>query len=228
MLIIIDARLVEEAIIALKEIGDVFLLKSDNIVYESIKGHPDIFLTQIDDLVVMAPNAPTALKEILKKHRIPFLRGKAKLGKKFPETAYYNAVCTADFVIHKEGLTDTCILHETAKKKTINVSQAYTRCNLLPLPDGSFITSDKGIEKNLMAQGLQAYYFDSEDVLLAGQDHGFFGGAMGIYQGKLYIIGSLRYYNQAEALKDLCLSKALEIVELYDGPLIDGGGIFFL
>ena len=197
MLIIIDARLPEEAILSLKKIGDVFLLYSDNIVYESIKGHPDIFLTQIDDLVVMAPNAPIALKEALKKHRIPFLKGKTKLGKSFPNTVYYNAVCTTDFIIHKEGLTDGCILHETTKKKHISVSQAYTRCNLMTLPDSSFITSDKGIEKSLKAQSLEVYFFNSEDVQLSGQDHGFIGGAMGVSENKLYLIGNLKFYHQA-------------------------------
>jgi hypothetical protein len=228
MLIIIDARLPENAITKLKKLGEVFLLKSDNIVYESISGHPDIFITQIDELVVMAPNAPIALKEALKKNRIPFLKGKAKLSKRFPDTVYYNAVCTADFLIHKEGHTDACILHETTKKKYINVSQAYTRCNLMKLPDDSFITSDKGIEKSLKAQGIEVYYLYSDDVELSGQDHGFIGGTMGVLENKLYIIGSLSYYQQATALKDICSSKGLEIVELYDGPLIDGGGIFFL
>lgn len=228
MLIIIDSRLPEKAISSLRSIGDVFKLKSDNIVYDSIQGHPDIFLLQMEELVIMAPNAPIELKEIFKKHRITFLKGKDKLGAKFPKTAFYNAVATKDYLIHKKGLSDSCILHENNKKEFIDVSQAYTRCNLLHLKDNTFITSDRGIEKSLKQKGLDVHYFESDDVLIEGQEHGFIGGALGVYENSVYIIGSLSHYSEGEKLKNLIESNNMGIVELYDGPLIDGGGIFFL
>jgi len=227
MLIIIDARIPQEAKDFLGNIGEVFQLHSKNIVYDSIKGHPDIFLLQMEELVIMAPNAPIKLKEIFKKHRIPFLWGKTKLGKEHPETVHYNAVCTKDFLIHKEGLTDSCILHETEKKKFIPVSQAYTRCNLLSLSDGSFITSDRGIDKRLTNEGLEVYYFNSDDVVLEGQEHGFLPGAMGVFNKSVYILGHLGFYSEGERLRQLMASKNMDIIELYKGPIIDGGGIFF-
>ncbi|NOR87779.1 MAG: hypothetical protein GQ527_09235 [Bacteroidales bacterium] len=228
MLIIIDARIPEEAINSLKKTGNVFLLKSNDIVYDSIQGHPDIFMLQLDDFVIVAPNSPKELIEKLKEYRIPFLRGKSKLGKKFPETVYYNAVSTPKYLVHKEGLTDSCVVHETIKKKFINVSQAYTRCNLLSLPDGSFITSDKGIESSLSNKGIEVHYFSSEDVLLSGQDHGFIPGACGIFDNDIYLIGSLDHYSEGERFRQLIVSKGMNIVELYQGPLIDGGGLYFL
>lgn len=228
MLIIIDSRLPEEAIDSLSSIGEVFKLQSDNIVYNSIQGHPDIFLLQMEELVIMAPNAPFELKEVFKKHRITFLKGKDKLGAKFPKTAFYNAVATKKYLIHKKGLTDSCILHENHKKQFIDVSQAYTRCNLLHLKNNTFITSDHGIEKSLKQNGINVHYFESDDVKLEGQDHGFIAGAMGVFQDSVFIIGSLSQYKEGEKLKMLIESNNMKIVELYNGPLIDGGGIFFL
>jgi len=228
MLIIIDARIPEEAKNNLKKIGLVYELQSKDIVYDSIMGHPDIFLFQMTDLVILAPNAPLSLKKALKKERITFLRGKSKLSNKFPETVFYNAVYTKNFIIHKKGLSDSCILHETEKKEFIDVSQAYTRCNLIELPDGSFITSDKGIEKTLSEKGLEVHYFTSDDVLLQGQAHGFIGGCLGVLNDTVYIIGHLDFYQEGKRLRQLILEKGLNLVALYNGPLIDGGGLFFL
>ncbi len=228
MLIIIDSRIPQKAINSLKEIGEVFELLSKNIVYESIQGHPDIFLLQAGEILIMAPNAPVELKNILKKHRIPFLIGKSKLDREFPQTVFYNAVCTKDYLIHKKGYTDSCILQQTMNKQFIHVSQAYTRCNLLSLTDESFITSDKGIEKSLKEKGLEVHYFLSDDVLLEAQDHGFIGGTMGVFDDTVYILGHFSFYNEGKRLRDLITSKNMKIVELYKGPLIDGGGIFFL
>lgn len=228
MLIIIDARIPETAIERLKEYGTVFQLESFGTVYPSISGHPDIFMFQMEDIVIIAPNAPKSLIDALKQHRITFLKGKEKLGGKFPETSYYNAVSTPQYLIHKQEHTTSCILRHSSNKKFISVSQAYTRCNLLALPDGSFITSDKGIEKALKQEGMEVHYFIPNDVVLNGQDHGFLPGACGIFDNKVFFIGSLSQYTEGARLKELLESKGLSIEELYQGPMIDGGGIFFL
>lgn len=235
MLIIIDGRLPAMVSENLSQFGDVFGLVSSGIVYDSISGHPDIFMFQKDHLAIIAPNAPKALIEELKKYRIPFLRGREKLGAKFPETVWYNALCTSKYLIHQPQYTSNSILRQItqlpgdrADRQLITVPQAYTRCNLLSLPDGSFITSDKGIEKSLKQSGLEVHYFQSNDILLNGQDHGFLGGALGIFNNEIFIIGKLNHYSQGEDFKKLLDSKSLNYHELYNGPLIDGGGIFFL
>lgn len=228
MLIIIDGRLPASVSENLQKFGAIFQLESSGIVYDSISGHPDIFLFQKDHLVIVAPNAPKALIEELKKYRIPFLRGREKLGMQFPETAYYNAVSSPKYLIHRHQYSSICMLRQTTDKQFLAVPQAYTRCNLLYLPDGSFITSDRGIEKSLMQNSLEVTYFDSSDILLNGQDHGFLGGAMGVYKNDVFMIGSLDNYSHGKELAELLQSKSLKIHELYNGPLIDGGGIFFL
>ena len=228
MLIIIDSRMPETAIEKLQNFGTVFQLESFGTVYPSISGHPDIFMFQMEGLVIIAPNAPKSLIDTLKQHRITFLKGKEKLGNKFPETTYYNVVSTPKYLIHKQDHSTSCILRHSANKKFFSVSQAYTRCNLLPLPDGSFMTSDKGIEKGLIAEGLEVHYFAPDDVILKGQDHGFLPGACGVFENKVFFIGSLSQYADGARLRELLESKGLSIEELYQGPMIDGGGIFFL
>jgi len=228
MLIIIDARIPDEAIGNLRIVGEVFLLKSDKIVYDSIQGHPDVFMMQLEDLVIVAPNAPKDLFKTLQEHRIPFLKGKTKLNDTFPQTVYYNAVSTSDYIIHKKNYTDSCIIRQTDKKQFIEINQAYTRCNLIPLSNSCYITSDKSIEKTLLNQNLEVHYFTPETILLPGQKNGFIGGTMGLWQNKMFVIGKLNHYQEGEKLTELLNRKKIKIIELYNGPLIDGGGIFFL
>lgn len=228
MLIIIDARLPDSVYEYLESFGEVFLLESSGIVYDSISGHPDVFLTQMGNLVIVAPNAPKALIEVLKKHRIPFLRGKEKLGEKFPETSLYNAVCNSRYILHKKNHTSACVLRQIGNREFISVPQAYTRCNLLALTDGSFITSDPGIYSSLSQSNLEVHFFDSKDIILNGEKYGFLGGAMGIMDNEIFIIGHLDQFNYGQELKALLDLKGMKTHELYNGPLIDGGGILFL
>jgi len=228
MLIIIDAHLPDKVVENLRPFGNVFQLQSKDLVYDSISGHPDIFIFQMEKLVIIAPNAPQDMIDALKTHRIPFLKGKEKLGPKFPNTALYNAVTTNDFLIHRENHSTKCIHRLNETKKFIRVSQAYTRCNLLALPDGSFITSDLGIVKALQEEGIETHYFSSNDVILNGHDHGFLPGALGVFNQQVFILGSLEHFSEGERLTALLESKSLKIIELYKGPILDGGGIFFL
>lgn len=148
------------------------------------------------------------------------------VGKKYPHTAHYNAVVTDTFLIHNPKYTEPTILSECSSLELIEVKQAYTRCNVLALPNDRFITSDKGIEKALQRKGLEVLYTDPKGILLPGFKNGFFGGACGIYNQQVFFIGKLDHFPEGENVRDFL--EGYEIIELYDGPLFDGGSILFL
>ena len=113
-------------------------------------------------------------------------------------------------------------------RKQIHVNQGYTRCNLLPLPDNCFITSDKGIYTILTDEGLDVLYVDPAGIQLEGFPNGFIGGVCGVKDRTIYMAGSLKRYKEGQKMKDFFLQHMMTWVELYDGPLIDGGSILFL
>jgi hypothetical protein len=154
--------------------------------------------------------------------------GKLSVGKKYPETARYNAVVTDKFLIHHSEITDDVIKYNTSKLQQIKVKQAYTRCNMLPLKDDHFITSDNGIHKAMNDNGCKVLYISPDSVLLSGFDQGFFGGACGVYENKVFVIGSLQHYQEGENVRKFLSELQYEIIELYDGPLFDGGSVLFL
>ena len=228
MLIISDKRIPGKAKEKLQHYGDVMFIETEGIVYEAVSGHPDIFFCNTGNGLVVAPNLPDNLKRKLINYQVDFIEGYKPVGNKYPETASYNAVVTSKYLIHNLKYTDRAILNNTGNLIKIDVKQAYTRCSLLPVKEDCFITSDRGIEKTLLQKGLEVLYVEPSDILLPGFRNGFFGGACSVYENKVFIAGSLDRFGDGNKVRTFLKRFDMEIVELYDGRLFDGGSILIL
>lgn len=228
MLILVDERSPEMARKTLEKYGDTVEFSTEGLVYDAICGHPDVFIIQFKDLIVTAPNLPDEYKILLRKQNLQIIDGDKPVGNKHPETARYNAVITSKYFIHNLKISDEKLLEVAANKIKIHVPQGYTRCNLLALNDKKMITSDNGIYKTLTGEGIETLYVSPVDILLPGFANGFIGGACGISGNRLFLLGKLKYHINGKAIKTFIIESGFEIIELYNGPLFDGGGIFLL
>ncbi len=228
MRIIGDARLPVPAIENLSAFGTFVPFATRGITYDAVFGHPDLFFCHYQQQLIVAPNLPESYFTLLKNWNIPFVKGKVPVGKLYPQTARYNTVVTDKFLIHNTKCADVSLKETFVRKDFIHVNQGYTRCNLLALNNDLFITSDKGIFKQLQKRRLEVHYFSPKGILLPGFEHGFLGGCLGIHENRIFIVGSLSRFPEGEKLSALLRSRNYEIVELYDGPLVDGGSLFFL
>jgi len=227
MHVIASASLPEAALSKLKSMADVQLFSTQGITYEAIANHPDVFLCPTEKGIVVAKNLPPDQKNALPDSLPKKIQGITLVGEKYPETAHYNAVITSSYLIHNLKFTDPALLNGCSEKIKINVNQAYTRCNVLALHHDWFITSDRGIEAALRHHHLHVLYVDPQEILLPGFAHGFFGGACGIYNQTVWFAGSLNHFKQGREISDLLGDLGYGTVELYDGPLFDGGSLFF-
>ncbi len=225
MLFLGDARMPEEARNHLARLGTFVPFQTSGITYEAIAGHPDIFFCHAGDRLVAAPNTPIRYFEILKQHRIPFEKGSLPIGAKYPETARYNATVSQDYLIHNIHLSDESLKRVFHDRMRVFISQGYARCNLVPLKNGSFITSDRGIVQTLKKSDLKMTYFPPRGILLPGFKHGFLGGTLGLFGDKAFLIGALKWYSEGAALEKTLKIAGYEIIELYPGPLFDGGSL---
>jgi hypothetical protein len=228
MLIIADSRMPEPARRHLETLGEVLWMSPQKHVYQSIAAHPDIFFCQTPEGFIAAPNAPAEIIEKLIRSGAEIIIGKKAVGAKHPETAHYNAVITLSFLIHNTKLSDETLLQHATGKKIIHTTQGYTRCNLLPLFDTAFLCSDQDIERNLLRQGVDVLFVQPEEILLPGVRHGFIGGCCGVFGKTFVVIGSLSRHPQSGEIQKFLQRNSVEIIELYDGRLWDGGGILFL
>lgn len=225
MLIIADKRIPAAAFFVLNKFGKAIPFETSKITYPAVSGHPDIFFCKTEKILVVAPNAPSGIKEQLRIFNIPFREGQEKVGCEYPRTAHYNAVVTNRFLIHNRKITDPVILENCDRLEKINVKQAYTRCSVLALKNDRFITSDKGIETALKKRGLEVLFVEPKGILLPGFDHGFFGGSCAVYHDKVFFIGSLDHFPEGKKIRQFLSD--YQIIELYDGPLFDGGSLIF-
>ena len=168
--IIIDKKLPKQAKKALTAYGHLIELATEGITYEAISGHPDIFFTQAAGELIAAPNLPVLYKDRLTELGVSYLEGEEDVGRKHPDTVRYNAVCTATKLIHNFRYTDSVITRLAEDMDLVHVDQGYARCNLLPLDDDHFITSDRGVFKVLQGFSADVLLVDPQDIILPGKN----------------------------------------------------------
>ena len=120
------------------------------------------------------------------------------------------------------------IIDLTNNLEKIDINQGYSRCSLLPLKNNHFITSDRAIYKTLRKKGIGVLYSDPSGIILPGFKHGFVGGAFGVFENKVFVIGSLKFYADGDKVSKYLIILGYRIIELYSGPLFDGGSIFII
>ena len=229
MLAIIDARSSEQAKENIKKYADeVLYFETDGITYNSISGHPDIFMYQDDNNLIIAPNSPELLFNFLKKHTIKFQIGRNHINETVTNSVRYNCVSTDSMLLHKKDMTEDSILETNFKKTFINLPQAYARCSMIHLGNDVFVTSDLGIKKELDKHKLQNFYFSPEDIQIIDHKTGFFGGTCGVYNKKIVFNGTIDKHKSGKDLRAFLTKLNFEIITLSDDFLYDGGGIFFI
>ena len=226
--IIADKRFPIPAAEKLIQIGKVLWLEPHKTAYREISGHPDIYITQCGDTLIVVPDISSQFLQQLKNFRIPFNVGKKETGFQYPETSSYNALIDEICLIHNLKYTDPSILDACIHLKQIHVNQGYTRCNCISLGKTSYITSDKGIEKTLLHHGFEVLYIDPSEIILEGFSHGFIGGCCGIFDKTLLVCGNPDYMKDGKSFRDFVLKQDISIVELYDGPMVDTGSIIIV
>lgn len=235
MLIIIDKKIPGEAkeklsaYLPLRQAcGNILELETNGIVHHAISGHPDIFFCKTPQTLIVSPSLPDNYLEKIKESKLEYITGHLASSIHHPASVYYNASVNNRYLVHRLEYTDPVILQNCHTLKKIPVKQAYTRCNLMLLRDDHYITSDRGIHKNLQRSGLEGIFVSPEGILLPGFPNGFVGGAMGLLNDTIFIIGTLACFAEGGAVRKFLEDHEYRMVELYQGPLVDGGGILFI
>lgn len=225
MTIIVSSGIPKECFTVLERKDRVIRLSTTGITYDAIAGHPDVFMAPVRNTLVVAPNLPDQIKKQIAGHAMK--DGSHPVGLHYPGSARYNAAISDKLLVHNLKYTDRTLLTLCAGMKTIHVEQGYTRCNLILFRRNRYITSDPGIHKTLVQQGMKGIYVFPEGILLPGYNHGFVGGTCGLSGDEIFFIGSLEQFREGERIRDFLQSNNYRITELYEGPLFDGGSILF-
>ncbi len=223
---IASSSLPDDAKAKLSALGEVLWLAPMEGVYPSIATHPDIFFCQAErDMVVFAPNITSTWVSFLHRRGVKTVKGATLVGAKHPSTTHYDACVSAKYLIHNLQQTDPRIMELCRDKIQLDVSQAYTRCNLLALDGDAFITSDKGILEKLRSCGLDVLYVDPHQIRLEGHDYGFFPGCCGVMGRALLVCGSTNGLSEKSDLDAFLNRHGFSLMELCGGTPTDVGSI---
>jgi hypothetical protein len=224
MLILIDKKIPQQAKERLSKWGELVELETEGVVYPEISGHPDIFLFQYSNNLIISPQLPENIVRKLHDNGVNYNIGSTNLGFKYPQTAAYNVSAFDTVFIGNSQTTEKQILELAKHNKWIESPQAYSRCNSIILDRDHIVTSEITVCNSVN----NSLFVNPKEIVLKGFPNGFFGGCVGLNDNKLFLIGSLKYHSQGQEIKHYCNQLAIDIIELYDGPFFDGGGIFFL
>lgn len=212
----------------LQQYGELLEFTSDGPPYFPICHHPDIFMCQVGQSLIVAPNAPVYFMKLLEQANIPFSIGVKEVGEYYPLTCHYNVVVSGSYLIHNLQQTDPKILSFATEQKRIRVRQGYTRCNCLALGSIYYLCSDMGIYKALQNAKSKVMYVDPASIQLKGMQHGFIGGCMGLDDCRVYVHGKLNMHPQGNAINIFLKAAGYHVVELYNSFLEDIGSIFVI
>ncbi len=198
-------------------------------LHPALRGHVDLSCLPVDGALVVRPDFPDDFIHEFLPH-IEVVKGKTHLSDTYPDDIAYNAAVAGSFFFHRTDRTDPAAKELLIQKKDIpiHIKQGYSRCSILPLPDGSVITSDKGAAKAALSNGMAVCRIEPGHIALPGFKYGFIGGCGGSYQNRVFLTGSLAKHPDRGKIHDFAREQNVSIVELTKKEIFDAGSLFFI
>ena len=225
--VIVDYRINKKSEDFLKNHGITVLKTAKlNTLYESVDGHPDMQIHHLgDNLFVCEGTLLSYYQNLIPDAKL--IPG-AKVSNKYPYDIALNACRAGDFLFHYFDFTDYNILeyYKTKSVKLINVKQGYSKCSICIINEKAIITSDVKIAEKANKNGLDALFYDSNQIMLKNLPKGFIGGISGlINKNTLAINGNIEKLDENKRLLDFCQRYEVNIISLSDEIPEDIGSI---
>ncbi len=225
---IIDRTMPKQMQKKLSEFGSLYLSTIVGTEDKSISTHPDLqihFVT--DNMAFCSPDTIEHYTKILPKN-IKLKAGCSNVGGTYPSSCAYNIARIGNIIICNTECADKAIMdfYKETDKEIINVKQGYSKCNICPISDTSFITEDRGIHNSIQKdKHLTSHLIEVGSVSLDGFKYGFIGGATGVFDNKILFCGKIPDGETGSKIHDIIYKENMEYVELSDDKLQDFGSI---
>lgn len=225
--VLVDYRINKESEKTLKNHGiKVLKTAKSNNLYESVDGHPDMQIHHLgEDLFVCEKTLLSYYQKLIPDANI--LPG-IKLSDKYPYDIAFNACKVGNFLFHNLNFTDYQILeyYKTNGVKLINVKQGYSKCSVCVINEKAIITSDVKIAEKARENGLDALFYNNNQIILKELSNGFIGGICGLIdRNMLAINGNVDKLDDNKRLLDFCQNYQVDLISLHDGIPEDIGSI---
>ena len=216
-----DKRIIESL---QREGFDVIPLAPFSALQNPVDTHADMLLLAVGD-VVFAPKGYEIESSLPKVIAID-----ESMGEKYPNDVALNiAIVGKNAFCNKKFASKTVQKYLAENGFSIHhVAQGYAHCSTCIVSENALITADFGIFKAAQDVGIDALLISSGHISLPPYDYGFIGGASGSCREKIYFCGVLNSHPDGEIIRQFCEKHGKIVVELFDSPLIDIGGILLM
>ncbi len=151
-----------------------------------------------------------------------------RLGNVYPYDILLNFARVGNFVFGRADIMPL-LLREYFKNNDIsmiNVKQGYAKCSTAVVDENSIITADESIAGAAKLIGLDVLLISPGNIVLNGYNTGFIGGCCGkIGKWKMAFTGNIYTHPDGEKIANFLFDRNIQHIFLFNGPLIDIGGI---
>lgn len=195
---------------------------------EPVKDHPDMAVHPIDyNKFVVYNKHKDYYEEKLKEYGVQVIPSLNELNKFYPNDIALNVSRTNDYYFYKKNCIDLSIennLKEMSKPKL--VKQGYSKCSSLVIGKNTIVTSDNGLYKTYIDNGVKSYLIPFGAILLPGYDTGFIGGCGGmISEDEILFYGNLERYKYSDQLVEILNTENIKYYYPRDCEFVDLGSI---
>ena len=218
----------------LTELGfEPIIMPACHRLQKGVSSHPDMLVFFIDDKFLCTREDYNEAKSVFSRIEAlgysPILCDEIHR-EDYPNDVIFNALMLGDVVMGLSESMSLTLKQTLAEcgKKIINVKQGYTKCSVAKISERAIITSDKGISKAAISNGIDVLTISEGHVILEGYNTGFIGGACGVFGDTVYFCGDLSLHPDADKIEDFCKKHKKSCVSLSNEPLFDVGSLFFI
>lgn len=229
--VLVDYRISDEEMNNLTNLNfEVLPVPPSQVLYSAVCGHPDMLLHILEkNTILLHKDINKTFTNKLHQHGCKILYSHSQLNSAYPFDIILNAVNLDNLFIHNIKYTDVNLLNQVKHKKQKSVKQGYTKCSTAVLCQKAVMTSDAGICKCLLDEGIDVLLLPPGDILLPGLNYGFIGGCCGLIEKDvLAFYGHLDNYAYKQEIYKFLKKHKVEPVFLSKGKLIDRGSIFVI
>lgn len=198
-MLILDKKIDNYFLEELSKLDSYILTKENKDLDQRINSHPDMLIRKLEDRdIIVDRENYSYYKDLLKDFNI--IKSSKKLESTYPNDIALNFLTFDKYFVHNLKYTDELVIDYFKKRsyEFIDVSQGYTKCSCL-LGKNSLITSDLGIY-NKVKDKISSLLIEHKHVKLSGFNYGFIGGASGLVDGKIIILGDLSKHPSHEKI----------------------------
>lgn len=195
---------------------------------ESVCCHADMLLHHLGKNQMVVANGEEYLKKELEKFGFEASYSNKCILNSYPNDVILNCARVGNKLIADKSALDNTVSDycEVNSIEIVSVKQGYAKCSTVVIDSSSIITADPSIAKAAVTEGIDVLKIIPGNIYLEGYEYGFLGGACGmIGKGKLAFTGYIKEHPDYCKIKAFCDQKKVELISLYNGPLIDVGGI---